>query len=327
LKVRRARRVVVAALFAAGCSTALAAVSAGSPGAGTAVTGAQALDVVGRCVARLDPQTDVGYDRIAARCPDLASQLDRAPWSAWLPADWRTSGNDLSVASLRDLRSLIPRELQTRTGVEAPQVASLQPILRRLDLQEETQGSWSRFKEWVRDVFTPHEQNPREGWLSRVLGAVNVSDAVARLISWISLSVTIVLAMAIVANELRVAGLFARRRSSRQAHSRSAPTLPPQSIGWEDVQRAVPGERPRLLLQLIATRLVALGGLPPAEALTVRELVRVARLPNSGDRELLVDIALAAERLRFSGDQVCADSIELALAHGRTLLEHLEARA
>jgi hypothetical protein len=82
-----------------------------------------------------------------------------------------------------------------------------------------------------------------------------------------------------------------------------------------------------LLLQLIATRLVALGGLPPAEALTVRELVRVARLPNSGDRELLVDIALAAERLRFSGDQVCADSIELALAHGRTLLEHLEARA
>jgi hypothetical protein len=291
------------------------------------VPSTQALAALDRCVARLDPQTDIGYDRIAARCPDLGSQLDRAPWSAWLPADWKASGNDLSAASLRDLRSLITRELQTRPGAQAPQLASLQPILRQLDLQAEDQGAWSRFKGWLRAVFAPREQDPHDGWLARLFGAVSVSDAVARLISWACLGVVVVLAAAIVANELRVAGVFNRRRALGKAAGRAAPTAVPPSINWEDVQSALPGERPRLLLQLIAARLVASGSLPPAEGLTVRELVRVAQLPSSGDHELLVDIALAAERVRFSGDQVPTDSIEVALAHGRTLLEHLEARA
>jgi hypothetical protein len=308
------RACLAAALAVTACSVAIAASD-------------PALEALDRCVARLDPQTDIGYERIAARCPDLASQLNRAPWSAWLPADWKASGNDLSAAGLRDLRSLITRELQTRPGAQAPQVAFLQPILRRLDLPSEDQGAWSRFNEWLREVFTPREQDAHDGWLARLFGAVSLSDAVARLISWVCLGVVVVLAAVIVTNELRVAGVFTRRRASGKAARRAAPAGVPRSIDWGDVQSAPPGERPRLLLQLIAARLVASGSLPPAEGLTIRELVRVAQLPDSADRDLLVDIALAAERVRFSGDQVPTDSIEVALAHGRTLLEHLEARA
>jgi len=315
LTARRAWPWLVAVLAAAGCSAATAAASAGDQG----------LDALGRCVARLDPQTDIGHDRIVSRCPDLASQLDRAPWSAWLPGDWKRSGNDLSAASLKGLRSLVTRELQTRPGAQALQVASLQPILGRLDLPSDDQGVWSRFKEWLREVFAPREPDTGNGWLARFFGAVNVSDAVARLISWACLAVVVVLAAAIITNELRVTGVFTRRRSTGKPNRRPDPPRLPSSIDWEDVQRAAPGERPRLLLQLISARLVALGSLPPAEGLTVRELVNVARLADSGDRALLVDIAMAAERVRFSGDRVSIDSIEAALAHGRTLLEHLEA--
>jgi hypothetical protein len=322
LTTRHAWPALVAVLVAAGCNVVLAAT-----GASSGVTSTQALDALDRCVARLDPQTDLGYDRIAARCLDLASQLNRAPWSAWLPADWKASGNDLSAAGLRDLRSLITRELQTRPGAQTPQVATLQPILRQLDLPSEDQAAWSRFNEWLREVFTPREQDTHGGWLARLLGAVSLSDAVARLISWACLGVVVVLAAVIVMNEFRVAGVFTRRRAPGKAARRHAPTEAPRSIEWEDVQNALPAERPRLLFQLIAARLVASGSLPPADGLTVRELVRVARLPNSADRDLLVDIALAAERVRFSGDHVPTDSIEVALAHGRMLLEHLEARA
>src|SRR5262249_40453483 len=155
----------------------------------------------------------------------------------------------------------------------------------------------------------------------RFLGTLSVSNAVARLISWACLGVVVVLAAAIVANELRVAGIFTRRRLPRRLNRQPAAARRPDSIDWGDVQRAVPGEKPRLLLQLIAARLVALGSLPPAEGLTVRELVSAARLPDAADRNLLVDVALAAERVRFSGDQVSADSIEATLARGRTLLE------
>ena len=325
----RAGRALAGVLAAVGCNLAFAAAgpSAAMAATGAGVSSTQALDALNQCVARLDPQIDIGYDRIAVRCPDLTSQLDHAPWSAWLPADWKASGNDLSAASLRDLRSLITRELQTRPGARTAQVASLKPILGQLDLQTENQGAWARFNAWLRDAFTPGEQDPREGWLSRLFGLVSVSDTVARLISWACLGVVVVLATAIVANELRVAGVFTRRRSLGKGARRGAPMTAARSIEWEDVQSAPAGERARLLLQLIAARLVASGGLPPAEGLTVRELVRVAQLPNSGDRDLLVDIALAAERVRFSADPVPTDSIEVALAHGRTLLDHLEARA
>ena len=55
-----------------------------------AFTGAQAeppdaVATIDACIARLDPQIDVGYERIARRCPDLAPTLEKSGWAAWLP--------------------------------------------------------------------------------------------------------------------------------------------------------------------------------------------------------------------------------------------------
>src|ERR1700734_3178306 len=65
------------------------------------------------CLKRLDPQSDIGYDRIAARCPELTKQLEQSPWSAWLPRGWKEPGNDLSAGGLRQLRDVIARETAT----------------------------------------------------------------------------------------------------------------------------------------------------------------------------------------------------------------------
>src|SRR3569833_3488934 len=66
------------------------------------------------CVARLDPQLDIGYDRIAARCPELMRQLEAGAWAPWLPRGWKESGNDLSAGSLKELRELVTRESNAR---------------------------------------------------------------------------------------------------------------------------------------------------------------------------------------------------------------------
>src|SRR5215467_10070296 len=86
-------------------------------------------DAIDACLRRLDPQTDIGYERIAARCPDLTRQLQASEGAAWLPRQWQAPNNDLSAASLEDLRHLLARELATQaTPSRAPSLVPLQSI-------------------------------------------------------------------------------------------------------------------------------------------------------------------------------------------------------
>ncbi|MEJ5755965.1 hypothetical protein, partial [Salmonella enterica] len=69
---------------------------------GVIVAAPAPLPDVDSCVRVLDPQLDIGYDRIAARCPDLARELEHGAWSSWLPRGWKESGNDLSAGGLKE---------------------------------------------------------------------------------------------------------------------------------------------------------------------------------------------------------------------------------
>ena len=42
---------------------------------------------VDSCLSRLDPELDIGYDRLAARCPELMKQLEHGTWVPWLPRE------------------------------------------------------------------------------------------------------------------------------------------------------------------------------------------------------------------------------------------------
>ena len=164
------------------------------------------------CVARLDPQLDIGYDRIAARCPDLMRQLETGAWASWLPRGWKEPGNDLSAGSLKEFRELVDRESGTREAnpATAPNVHSLQPILTALAGSRDATG-WSRFKSWLRSVLERREQPTAESWFSQMVAHVGISQSVIRLITYAALAAVVVLAAAIVVNELRTAGLFGRR--------------------------------------------------------------------------------------------------------------------
>src|SRR5438034_3439573 len=74
------------------------------------------LPDIDSCLRHLDPELDIGYDRIAARCPDLVKQLDHGPWAPWLPRGWKEPGNDLSAGSLKEFRELVSREDATISG-------------------------------------------------------------------------------------------------------------------------------------------------------------------------------------------------------------------
>src|SRR4051812_2967161 len=72
------------------------------------------------CTPRLDTQVDVGFDRIAQRCPGLAQALEQSGVEQWLPQGWKETRNNLSAGSLKELRSLVDLELATRATARKP---------------------------------------------------------------------------------------------------------------------------------------------------------------------------------------------------------------
>ena len=296
--------------------------------AAAAVPCAQARDALATiddCVARLDSELDVGYARIAARCPDLTAALRDSPFAAWLPADWQRPDNQLTSTGLSELRAQLARE--SRPALPARSAPRIEPVAAALAAVQPSDGAaaswWQRFKDWLRRVLTVRPE-ANEGWLSRWLAGVRPATSITQLITWSSLAVVVVLAAGIVLNELRIAGVLRGRDARRRRRAAEAPRTG-AAAALEEIERAAPEQQPALLLELIAARLAARDRLPPARALTARELGQQARLPEESGRRLLVELAAVCERVRFSGERVGAASLAAALRGGRLLLATLDA--
>ncbi len=284
-----------------------------------------AASEIDACISRLDPQLDIGYDRIAARCPELVKQLDHGAWAPWLPRGWKESGNDLSAGGLKEFRELVIRESAAATPApRAPDAQRIRSILDEL-AGTHSAGWWSRFKSWLRSILETREQSTDESWFSRLVSHLGVSQSLRQVIAYCALAAVILLAAFIVANELRAAGLLRRRGAA--ALSRQVPSaIGAQALSWADIERASLGDKPRLLLELVVSRLTDRGYLPPAGALTVRELTQAVQLPEPDDRTRLSDLALAAERVRFSAqDPQSPERLDESISRGRELLDRLDA--
>ena len=279
-----------------------------------------ALEAIDDCVVRLDSELDVGYARIAARCPDLTAALGGSSFAAWLPADWKRPDNQLSAAGLSELRSQLARESgrgdNRRPALRTERVATVLASVTHADAG--SIGWWQRLKDWLHRILTTRAAAD-SGWLRRWLAGIELSTSTTQLITWTAVAVVVTLAGGIVINELRIAGVLrgrTTRSEPRAADSRrggSAATL-------EDIERAPPEQQPALLLEQIVLRLVALQRLPPARALTGHELEREAQLPEEAGRARLVGLVRVCERVRFSAEQVSAANLAAAARDGRVLL-------
>jgi hypothetical protein len=283
-----------------------------------------ALPVIDDCLDRLDATLDVGYARIAARCPELTPALRLSPWAAWLPADWNRADNQLSAAGLGELRTLLARAAAGEAARRpAPRTAQVGAVLAAVTHGDEAgSGWWVRFKGWLRQILAPHARAD-DGWLRRWLADLNLSTEASEIIAWSALALVVALAVAIVLSELRLAGWLGSggaRAVQGTAHARARATLSLEALG-----RAALAEQPALLLELIADKLVAQQRLPPARALTARELTRGALFPQESARVPLAELVTVCEHVRFSDQPVSAASLSAALHGGRRLLAMLEA--
>src|SRR5690242_13131210 len=133
--------------------------------------GVSARLAIDTCLKRLNPETDIGYERISAHCPDLARRIEASGWSVWLPRDWKRPGNDLSAGGLRQLEQLLAAgNGVSSSGPGRLNVAALPTVLASLaqDGAAESRGWWTRTKAWLRDVFERGEEED-DDWFSHLV--------------------------------------------------------------------------------------------------------------------------------------------------------------
>ena len=275
------------------------------------------------CRARLDPELDVGYARIAARCPDLARQLAADGAARWLPQGWQDANNDLSAGSLEELRTLIVRERDVGQQRPEPRVQRLHQVLDELGASGQARsGLWARFSAWLRQVLAPEPDPDDPGFLGRLLNRIAFRERVVEFIAYAALVSVTAYAGFIAWQELRAAGAARRRARASSGEPSFAPERG-ERVTLRQVERATLEQRPRLLLALVLDELSRHRRLPPARALTTRELVRAAELAEPADGERLRALATAAEDVRFAPTPVPEPRLRASLAAGRELLERL----
>ncbi|HEY4773040.1 MAG TPA: hypothetical protein VIH50_08415 [Steroidobacteraceae bacterium] len=300
--------------LAAVCVVGLAAVAL------PAAASSDALAAIDACTEHLQ-----GADPVAVRCPELAQTLQASPWAAWLPLGWQDQYENLSARSLAALRVGVARELALRTSASAPQTALLRPILADLESRKEHEPRtwWERLSRWLRGFAVSEPAGESEAhWYERLLGHAQLSEVLLRWAAYVTLALVVILAAWIVLAEWRVA------RSARGGAAHAGLGLPHpaqagQGMSWQQIERAPPEDRLRMLFALIVERLMAARRLPAARALTVRQLARSAQLADSTDRERLADVVFTVERQRFAVAPPSPASLARALTRGHELLESL----
>jgi hypothetical protein len=277
-----------------------------------------ALRVVEACRVRLDPRTDVGFERIQRRCPELARALAKAPWRDLLPRDLADRRDELSAESLRALVVLIREAGDSEATRAAPQTEALAPVLAELGAQGQ-QGAtrWERLKRWLEQKLENRDDD-EEGLLDEWSRQLQTSEGVARAITYFGYALVAGLVIFVIAAELRAAGLLsARRRAAERANPAS---LWRRRLVLADVAAAPLADRPGMLLRLLGETLTRAHRLPAAEGLTASAIARRAELDDAGDRDALNRVATVADAARYAPRAPANEDLEGAVNTAQALL-------
>ena len=280
-----------------------------------------ALAAIDQCIARLDAEVDVGYRRIALRCPSLAAALEQGGLARWLPEDWRSPDNDLSAGGLEELRGLLASELTMRPVSRPPSIRALRQVLAGLASPARTGTLWDELEHWWRRIGREREPSAMSG-SPGMLSGVDLAPKLTRLITLAALVGLLGFAAFVLLNELRAAGMLHIRPQRRSARAAVRLALVSRAAEPEEVSI---NERPRLLLALVLERLGRTRGLTGLGSLTARELIRAVQLEDPAAARHLERLILTAERVRYAAMPASADDCAAAVRGGNALLERLAA--
>lgn len=259
----------------------------------------------------------VGLTELDAECPGLEPALVDAGLAPFISEAQSAALTSAALSDLAQLREHY-RQLPALHTLSIDQVAQVARELEQVKAARPL--TWrERLSQWVRQFFDRPQSNG-SSWLAEWLRNKSLPQKVTDVIVTGLILLVIVLALIVLINELRAAGVF-RKRAARKAAGLGSNGMPGSTmpLTFADISAAPLRDQPSLLLQLVVNALVDTGRLQAARSLTHRELALRARFDASLQREQFSLLATGAERARYGRDLPTATQIEALLTDGRAL--------
>lgn len=263
-----------------------------------------------RCLGTLDAGAEPvpPYRRLILEevCPGLARAVATWPAAGSLsqPLELQTTPNQL-----RDLRALLGSFRRPPAGVGRFDFAALPELLARTLQVEPTPpvSWWQRFKDWLAQKLRGSSESEYR-WLSEFLKSLDPPEWLADLVLRASVAVVLLLALAVVVNELRAANprSWLQRRSRRQRAGSVSAAIGAARLAWKDVTSLPPGQQPAALLRLVLQELIARGLLPDDQSLTNRELLARLGAAARAHAAAFSELAAASDAVLFGNRMVAA---------------------
>ncbi len=263
-----------------------------------------------RCLSALNAGAEPAppYRRLILEevCPGLAQAVAELPAAGSLsqPLGLQTTPNQL-----RDLRALLSPYRSASADVELFDFAALPELLARTLQVEPTPpvSWWQRFKDWLAQKLRSSGESDYR-WLTEFLKSLDPPYWLADLILRACVAVILLLALAVVVNELRAANLssWLQRRSRTQRPSRVPAATGAARLAWKDVMNLPPGQQPTALLRLVLQELIDRGLLPNDHSLTNREMLARLGVAARVHAAPFAELAAAADSVLFGNRAVVA---------------------
>jgi hypothetical protein len=271
-----------------------------------------AVDLIDDCSESATEDT-IGLTDLESVCPGLTTALENSGYLALLSTAERDA---LDVYGLSDLLAVDDWYQQE----EAPDVdvGTLGPILDSLRAEEPDRapGLLERFQRWLRSLLERQQSDP-DNWLSRWLDELDVSQTVVRTILLVAIGLLLVMAIGVVYNELRAAGLLRKRPVVQDDAVKAAAGL--ESADAADLDALSADRKASMLLRMLVATLVRSGRLRTERGLTYRELSARANFDDAQQREAFRRVATLAERTVYGGREITAEEVEPVVAVARAL--------
>lgn len=258
----------------------------------------------------LAPAAAGGSGPIFEVCSVQVDALREHPWAPLL-------ARDIESLTLADLQGIY-QVADLYAGPEPVSVvdfSALGPVMATLDkTPAQPVPWWERMVRWVYEWLRGEEQFDA-GWLKNI----SISATVAKFLLYGSLALIVLLALGVIATELRHLRLRRRAQNSRWDDEQLDEIA---LLGFDQLESAPLRDQPGLLLGIILSRLEAIGALRLRASFTHRDITTAVISMEQG--EAVGSISRAAERATFGDWHPAREDMTQLLRTGRRVCNALD---
>ena len=248
--------------------------------------------------------------KLSDHCPHVISTLTRIPAKDLFDKALR---DETTLDQLRDIAALFDSYHVTSKDNHRLDYKGLQGLLAStLVSSPKPKTPWwhqlvESIREWLKRKLTENGNNDVR-WLIELLQWLTPSKTIVNLMFKSTIILILVLAIIVVANELRTFDpryWRVRRKTTRLDIEDTSAQARQANVSWEEVLRLPPGSQPTALFRFVIGILIERGLLPNNHSLTNRELLRRLHAEDPTKAESFQCLMVHAESMLY-GDQAIA---------------------